>query len=75
MRRLHLLGMISPEPPERVRISNDLKRLLIEMEERGYLLFAERSKERIKYEGDMQNEWEIATLIVKKMNNEESLQF
>ena len=66
-----LLGMVAIEPAQRIQISNDLNNLLIEMEERGYFLFADKTKENTEYSIDPKDQWDVATILIKQKDSNE----
>lgn len=54
---------------EEVKIASQLSQVLKELELKGYFLFAERVIENILHNGQQFDNWEIATLIIKKNDN------
>ncbi len=66
-----LSGMGVIKQFEKVKIATQLKELLCDLEQRGYFLFAERNIENIQHEGVELENWEVATLLLKKSDNPE----
>jgi hypothetical protein len=62
-------GMV--EVYDKVQIGLQLNELLKDLEQKGYFLFGEKNIEKIKFgNGDIDN-WAIATIVIKKKDNEE----
>jgi len=65
-----LIGMISQEQGEKVKISIELKKILVEIENNEYFLFVERESEPMSSNSNNHDNWEIVTLLLKKSDNE-----
>jgi hypothetical protein len=56
---------------DKVQMGLQLNELLKDLEQKGYFLFGEKNIEKIKFgNGDIDN-WAIATIVIKKKDNEE----
>ena len=62
-------GMV--ETFDKVQMGFGLKKLLDELDEKGYYLFGERNIERIKYANGETDKWSIATIVIKKKDSSE----
>jgi hypothetical protein len=64
-----LSGMV--EAFDKVQMGFDLKKLLGNLDERGYYLFGEKGVERMKFTNGETENWSIATLIIKRKDSSE----
>lgn len=62
-------GMV--EVGEKVQMGHELKKLLDDLDEKGYYLFGERNVERIKYANGETDKWSIMTIVIKKKDSSE----
>lgn len=62
-------GMV--EVYDKVKMALDLSKLLKQIEEKGYYLFAEDNVEKIKYNNGETDKWKIATILIRKKDNPE----
>ena len=65
-----LTGMISSEQGEKVKFSVELKKLLVELESKGYFVFAERVVEPMNNNPNDNETWDIVTLLLKSSSSE-----
>ena len=65
-----LTGMISSEQGEKVKLSVELKKLLVELESKGYFVFAERVVEPMNSNPNDNETWDIVTLLLKSSSSE-----
>ena len=65
-----LTGMISSEQGEKVKLSVELKKLLVELESKGYFVFAERVVEPMNNNPNDNETWDIVTLLLKSSSSE-----
>lgn len=56
---------------EKVQMDLQLNELLKDLEQEGYFLFGEKNIEKMKYENGDIDDFSIATIVIKKKNNEE----
>lgn len=61
-----LTSMITPGQGEKVRLSIELNQLLEELDQKGYLVFAERDSEPMSDDPMDKAMWDIVTLLFKK---------
>lgn len=66
-------GMV--ETYDRVQMGFELNKLLNDLEEKGYYLFGERNIERIKLGNGETDNWEFATIIIKKKDSSDIIKF
>ncbi|MBN4048346.1 hypothetical protein JYU17_00070 [Flavobacteriaceae bacterium AH-315-O20] len=64
-----LSGMV--EVYDKVQMGLQLNELLKDLEQKGYYLFGEKSVEKMKFKNGDTDNWSIATLVIKKMDNGE----
>lgn len=60
-----IAGMLNLEQGQKVEFSIELKQILDELWQHGYLVFAEREKELIGGSSDGDAKWDIVTLLIK----------
>jgi hypothetical protein len=60
---------------DKVQIGLQLNNLLKELESKGFFLFAEKNVENIQYENTKLENWSVATLLIKRKDNEEILNY
>ncbi|MBO0320747.1 HNH endonuclease [Muricauda sp. CAU 1633] len=66
-------GMV--EAYDRVQMGYQLNQLLKEIEDKGYYLFGERRVEDVKFKKGETDNWPIATIVIKKKNSPEIMNF
>lgn len=64
-----LSGMV--EVYDKVQMGLQLNELLKDLEQKGYYLFGEKNIEKMKFKNGDTDNWSIATLVIKKKDNEE----
>ncbi len=64
-----LSGMV--EPYDRVKMSYQLNDLLKTLDDKGYILFGEKTVERVKFGDGDGDKWSIATIIIKRKDSSE----
>jgi len=64
-----LSGMV--EVYDKVQMGLQLNELLKDLEQKGYYLFGEKNIEKMKFKNRETDNWSIATLVIKKKDNEE----
>ncbi|RUT79993.1 HNH endonuclease [Ancylomarina longa] len=64
-----LSGMV--EVYDKVQMGLQLNELLKDLEQKGYYLFGEKNIEKMKFKNGETDNWSIATLVIKKKDNEE----
>ena len=62
-------GMV--EVYEKVKMAIDLSKLIDQIEEKGYYLFAEDNIEKIKFNNGETDRWKVATILIRKKDNPE----
>jgi hypothetical protein len=62
-------GMV--EAYDKVQMGLHLSEMLVDMEEKGYYLFAENNIERIKHSNGEIDNWKVATILIRRKNNPE----
>lgn len=62
-------GMV--ETYDKVKMGFQLNQLLKDLENKGYFLFGERTREKMVYGNGETDNWNIATLVVKRKDNSE----
>lgn len=55
----------------KVQMGLELTKLLTDLEEKGYYLFAERNLKRVGFASGKTDDWEIATIVIKKKDSSE----
>lgn len=63
------------ETYDKVLMGLELKKLLDNLDDRGYYLFGERNVERMKYGNNETYKWTIATIVIKKKDSSEIIRF
>src|SRR5690606_26099320 len=64
-----IYGMV--ETYDRVKMGFQLNQLLKEIEEKGYFLFGEKNREKISFKTGDDDQWNIATIVIKRKDNSE----
>ena len=59
------------EVADKVQMSFQLNELLKDLEQKGYFFFSEKNIEKIRFGNGNIDNWEIATIVIKKKDNEE----
>ena len=59
------------ETYDKVQMGFGLKKLLEDLDEKGYYLFGERGIERMKFANGDSDNWSVATLVIKKKDSSE----
>jgi hypothetical protein len=62
-------GMV--EAYDKVKMAYDLQMLLDELDEKGFMVFADRGLEPMFFENPKSSKWTVATILLKKKENPE----
>lgn len=62
------------EAYDKIQVGHELNDLLKDIDEKGYFLFGEDNIEKIRYKDGGTDSWRIATLVLKRKDNEEIIE-
>ena len=66
-----LMSMAAMGQTDKVQIGFTLSKLLSEIDDKGFFLFSDKNTEDIEHNGETIKNWSIATLLIRRKDNEE----
>ena len=63
------------EPYDQVQMASQLGKLIEEIEDNGFYLFADKNLERLKFQNGDKEKWNIATILIRRKTNPEIVKF